>query len=101
MLTFATYAVNGGGARAREKHMSWWGARSYEFTQQRYEVGCGKFMEFEKEETGLINIMYNIQDHWVFGFCPLSGILKKLKLKTQHFGNWICFRPQVRGRNPL
>jgi hypothetical protein len=34
----------------------------------------------------------NIQDYWIFGLCPSSFILK-----TQRFGNWICFRPQVRG----
>jgi hypothetical protein len=34
----------------------------------------------------------NPLNYWVFGLCPFSGILKK----TQHFGNWICFRSQVR-----
>jgi hypothetical protein len=34
------------------------------------------------------------ENHWVCGLCPSSGILNKLK--TQRFGNWICFRPQVR-----
>jgi hypothetical protein len=35
-----------------------------------------------------------LQTHWVCGFCPSSGILK---IRKQHFGNWICFRPQARG----
>jgi hypothetical protein len=43
-------------------------------------------------------IVYNTQTHWVFGFCPSSGILKNYKI--QRFGNWICFRPQVRGETP-
>jgi hypothetical protein len=46
------------------------GASSYEFAQQRYEVESGEHSEFEKEETCLINIMYNIRDYWVFGLCP-------------------------------
>jgi hypothetical protein len=35
------------------------------------------------------------QNYWGFGLCPLSGILEAGK---QCFGNWICFRPQVRGK---
>jgi hypothetical protein len=42
--------------------------------------------------------VYNTQNYWVFGLCPLSGILETIK--TQRFGNWICFRPQVRGETP-
>jgi hypothetical protein len=30
-----------------------------------------------------------VQDYWVFGLCPSSGILKPQKNTT--FGNWICF----------
>jgi hypothetical protein len=41
-------------------------------------------------------MVYDIQDHWVFGLYPSSGILKKRR--THPFGNWICFRPQVRGQ---
>jgi hypothetical protein len=41
-------------------------------------------------------MLHDIQDYWVFGLCPSSGILKNRR--TQHFGNWICFRPQVRGQ---
>jgi hypothetical protein len=37
-----------------------------------------------------------IQGYWVFGLRPSSGILKNRR--TQRFGNWICFRPQVRGQ---
>jgi hypothetical protein len=35
------------------------------------------------------------QDYRDFGLCPSSGILKNTK-HTHRFGNWICFRPQVR-----
>jgi hypothetical protein len=31
------------------------------------------------------------QNYWVFGLFPLSGIQR-----TRRFGNWICFRPQVK-----
>jgi hypothetical protein len=41
-------------------------------------------------------MVYDIQDYWVFGLCPSSGILRNRT--TQRFGNWICFRPQVRGQ---
>jgi hypothetical protein len=41
-------------------------------------------------------MVYDIQDYWVFGLCPSSGILKNRR--TQRFGNWISFHPQVRGR---
>jgi hypothetical protein len=37
------------------------------------------------------------KNYWVFGLCPSTGILKTRK---QRFGNWICFRPQVRGDTP-
>jgi hypothetical protein len=37
--------------------------------------------------------MYTTQNCRVLGLCPLSGILETRK---QCFGNWICFRPQVR-----
>jgi hypothetical protein len=33
---------------------------------------------------------------WTF-FPPSSGILRDQK--TRRFGNWICFRPQVRGED--
>jgi hypothetical protein len=36
-------------------------------------------------------MVYNTQDYWVFGLCSSSGILKHRR--TQHFGNFICFRP--------
>jgi hypothetical protein len=35
-------------------------------------------------------MVYITWNYWVFGPGPSSGILK-----TQRFGNWICFRPQV------
>jgi hypothetical protein len=41
----------------------------------------------------VLTMVYNTQRYWVFGLCPSSGF--KL-LKSQRFGNWICFRPQVR-----
>jgi hypothetical protein len=40
------------------------------------------------------------QNHWVSRLCPLIGILNTRK--TKRFGNWICFRLQVRwGRHLL
>jgi hypothetical protein len=41
-------------------------------------------------------MVYDIQDYWVFGLCPPSGILKNRG--TQRFGKCICFRHQVRGQ---
>jgi hypothetical protein len=38
----------------------------------------------------------DIQDYCVFVLFPSAGILKNRR--TQSFGNWICFRPQVRGQ---
>jgi hypothetical protein len=43
-------------------------------------------------------MVQNTQNYWVFGLCPSSDILKNYK--TQRFGNWICFRPEVRGETP-
>jgi hypothetical protein len=40
-------------------------------------------------------MVYNTQNCWVFELCPLSEFLKK-----KRFGNWICFRPQVRWETP-
>jgi hypothetical protein len=34
--------------------------------------------------------------YWVFGLCPSSGFFLNNNEKTQRFGNWICFCPQVR-----
>jgi hypothetical protein len=39
-------------------------------------------------------MVYNIQNHWVYGFCPSPRILNIYK--TDRFGNWISFRLQVR-----
>jgi hypothetical protein len=35
---------------------------------------------------------YKTTNYWVFLLCPLSSILKNTT-----FGNWICFRPHLRG----
>jgi hypothetical protein len=43
-------------------------------------------------------MVYNAQNHWVCRLCPSSGILNTRK---QRFGNWKCFRPQVRGGRHL
>jgi hypothetical protein len=43
-------------------------------------------------------VLYIIQNYWVFGLCLSSGILKTRK---QRFGNCNCFRPQVRGGGDL
>jgi hypothetical protein len=37
------------------------------------------------------------QNYWVFGLCPLPGILESRK---QCFRNWICFHPHVKGEIP-
>jgi hypothetical protein len=39
------------------------------------------------------------QNHWVPGLCPPLANLNSYR--TRRFGNWICFRPQVRGRRHL
>jgi hypothetical protein len=36
-------------------------------------------------------------NYWVLGLYPSSGVLKTRK---QRFGNWMCFRQQVRGETP-
>jgi hypothetical protein len=41
-------------------------------------------------------MVYNTQNHWVFGLCPSPVILGNRK----RFGNWMCFRPQVRRETP-
>jgi hypothetical protein len=38
-------------------------------------------------------MVYNTQNYQVFGLCPSSRILETRK----RFGNWVRFRPQVRG----
>jgi hypothetical protein len=43
-------------------------------------------------------MVYPTQNYWIFGLCPLSSILKSLR--SQRFGNWICFHPQVGGETP-
>jgi hypothetical protein len=42
----------------------------------------------------LLVAAYETQNYWVFGLCPTFDILNNYR--TQHFGNRICFRPQVR-----
>jgi hypothetical protein len=44
-------------------------------------------------------MVYNTQNHWVCGLCPLPGILDDQK--TEPFGSWICFRLQVKGGRHL
>jgi hypothetical protein len=39
-------------------------------------------------------MVYNTHNYLGFGLLPSSGILDARK---QRFGNWICFRPQVKG----
>jgi hypothetical protein len=39
--------------------------------------------------------VFNAQRYWVFGLCPSSGFFLNNNKKIR-FGNWICFRPQVR-----
>jgi hypothetical protein len=42
----------------------------------------------------VLTMLCNTQNYWVFGLCPSSGIPET---REQLFGNWICFRPHVRG----
>jgi hypothetical protein len=44
----------------------------------------------------VLTMVYNTQRYWVFGLRPSSGFFLNKNEKTQRFGNWICFRPQVR-----
>jgi hypothetical protein len=44
----------------------------------------------------VLTMVYNTQRYWVFGLCPSSGFFLNNNEKTQRFGNWICFHPQVR-----
>jgi hypothetical protein len=44
----------------------------------------------------VLTMVYNTQRYWVFGLCPSSVFLLNNNEKTQRFGNWICFSPQVR-----
>jgi hypothetical protein len=39
------------------------------------------------------------QNYWVFGLLSIVRYSKNYKI--QRFGNWICFRPQVRGETPI
>jgi hypothetical protein len=43
--------------------------------------------------------MYNTQNYWVLGLSHF-GILAR-EQKTRCFGNWTCFRPQVKGGGEL
>jgi hypothetical protein len=40
-------------------------------------------------------MVHNTQNYGVFGLRPSSGVLKPIK---QCFENWICFRPQLKGK---
>jgi hypothetical protein len=40
----------------------------------------------------VLTMVYNTQNYWGFGLYPSQE-----KEQTRHFGNWICFCPQVRG----
>jgi hypothetical protein len=39
-------------------------------------------------------MVYNIES---LGFWTFSIVLYSREQKTRRFGNWICFRPQVKG----
>jgi hypothetical protein len=40
-------------------------------------------------------MVYNTRNYWVMDFVHR---LEFQISRKQHFGNWICFRPQVKGR---
>jgi hypothetical protein len=43
----------------------------------------------------VLMMVYSTLSYWVFGLFPSSGAL--YGVETRCFGNWICFRPQVKG----
>jgi hypothetical protein len=48
----------------------------------------------------VLTMVYNTQNYWGFGLCPSPGFqLMRRKRKIRRFGNWICFRPQVKGQS--
>jgi hypothetical protein len=55
-----------------------------------------KWTEFFSTYYRVLTMVYNTQRYWVFGLCPSSGFFLNKNEKTRRFGNWICFRPQVR-----
>jgi hypothetical protein len=49
-----------------------------------------------------VNMIYNVewvirQDTELLGFWAFSIVRNSREYKTRRFGNWICFRPQVKG----
>jgi hypothetical protein len=43
-------------------------------------------------------MVYDTQNYW---FWTLTTVRHSRKQKTQRFGTWICFHPQVNGRSHL
>jgi hypothetical protein len=62
------------------------------FTDMLISVVPNLAIRYNKEASLLSTA--TVQNHWVFGLCPSSGIPEN---KTQHFGNWISFRPRLKG----
>jgi hypothetical protein len=52
-------------------------------------------MEREKKRSNL-SVKQNLEIR-IVGFWTVSIIRHSRKYKARRFGNWICFRPQVRG----
>jgi hypothetical protein len=56
---------------------------------------CSLFSVVKQPSIDWLNFE-NVQNYRIFGLRPSSCILKNRR--TQRFGNWICFHPQVRGQ---
>jgi hypothetical protein len=54
----------------------------FPFSEPSFGIIPNKYASLER----VLTMVYNTQNYWLFGLCPLSGILKT---KKQHFGNWI------------
>jgi hypothetical protein len=67
-------------AVSKQPFITRFGYSEYDITSRYYRV---------------LTMVYNTQRYWVFGLCPSSGYFLNNNEKTR-FGNWICFRPQVR-----
>jgi hypothetical protein len=54
--------------------------------------------EDRDQRRAFVSTVINTRNYRVLGLCPLSSILKSYR--TQPFGNWGCYPPQMRGETP-
>jgi hypothetical protein len=64
-------------------------------TRWKWSPRSPSFWSSEREESSIIVRMWRVQNRWVRRVYPSSAI--RNDYQTQHFGNGICFRLQVRG----